>query len=271
MAEFMRMKFEEMEDLATEDGKMGVQTSDAAAEVSKVFKPVTDGGGLQKNVKVAVDGMQKISDLIGGINKIVKQHTSDMLEYENTLAKKADDIEIPKDFLAENSLKVNEYNYSLVQKLDGKAVTEGKAQGEAKDIDESVVAAEGLVDITKQDTQEQKLDESTVIGKSVLGNIVKDETKAQELDGTSSVQAKSLGDVNNGNNQVEQKIDESTVIGRSVLGNINAESGAVAAAAVSDYNSSVEQEKERKEKEEQMKAEEELVRPDFDELIPSDK
>ena len=81
------------------------------------------------------------------------------------------------------------------------------------------------------------------------------------------------GSINNGNNQAEQAIDESTVIGRSVLGNVNGGSGAVAAAAVADYNASVELDKQEKEKmkEEQQKAEEELVRPDFEELIPSEK
>ncbi len=267
MADFMRIKFEEMDDITSGNDKMATKTENAAGDVLKKFKSTTDSGALKNNVRVASEGMQMITDLISGTNKIVKEHTSGMLDFDKKLAQKANEIEVPQNFLAENSLKVSEYNYSLLEKLDGKSVNKGEAQKEAKDIDESVVTAEGLVNIKKKDTEEQKLDESTVIGKSVLGNIVKDETVAQEYDGTSSVQAKVLGDVNNGNVQVEQKIDESTVIGKSVLGNINGDSGA-AAAAVKDYNSSVEQGKAIGE---QMKDDEELVRPDFDELIPSDK
>ncbi len=270
MGDFIRINFEDMDDVVEEHKKLEKGVEDSALSMIKDFSAVNQTGVMKQNVKVAAEGMDMIKQAIANTGKIIKQHTQAFYDYDLELAKKAEEIEIPQEFTNENSMEINKYNYSILEKVDGKAVTEGEAQGEAKDIDESVVAAKGLVDITKEDTQEQKLDESTVIGKSVLGNIVKDETKAQEYDETSSVQARVLGDVNNGNNQVEQELDESTVIGRSVLGNVNSQASTVAAAAA-DYSSSVEQEKERKAKEEQMKNEEELVRPDFDELIPSDK
>ena len=270
MGDFIRIDFDEMEDSIGAHNKLSNDVVNSSETMQKNFSAATNIGVLTKNVKVASEGMDMISEAIANTGKIIKQHTQSFYEYDKELANRANGIAIPQDFLNENAMEINKYNYSILNKIDGKSVNDGEAQGEAKDIDESVVAAQGLADITKDDTKEQKLDESTVIGKSVLGNIVKDETKAQEYDETSSVQARVLGDVNNGNNQVEQELDESTVIGRSVLGNVNSQAG-VAAAAAADYSSSMEQEKERKVKEEQMKNEEELVRPDFDELIPSDK
>lgn len=267
-----------LDDQEIDDLNMGLEKQAngvvaANDKFNKDFAVSVNSGLMGPSIKAISGQLNAITESISNINNSIKQYKTEMVNFDNEMSTKAESVEIPQDFVAENALEVNKYNRVLLEKLDGKSVNEGEAQGEAKDIDESVVAAQGLVDITKDDTKEQALDESTVIGRSTLGNIVKDETKEQAYDETSKVNAKALGDINNGNNQAEQTLDETTVIGRSVLGNVNGGSGAVAAAAVADYNASVELDKQEKEKmkEEQQKTEEELVRPDFEELIPSEK
>ncbi len=255
----IRINFDEMEDTVKQQDNLAKSVLDSNSQMKKDFSSATNMGVLSKNVDVAAEGMQMISEAIANTSKIIKTHTQEFYNYDKELARKAEEMEIPQDFLNENAMEINTYNYSILGKVDGRAVTEGQASKKPEEIDESVVAAQKLVDITGTQSKEEKYDESTIIGKSVLGNIAKDETKKQEYDDTSSIGAQALKDVNKGGVQTQQEYDDSTVIGKSVLGNINDMStmSTVAAASSADV---INTEKKKAE-------EEELVKLDSDELM----
>ncbi len=208
------------------------------------FSSATSVGFLTNSVSQISKQINSIASSLSNISGTIKKQSAQMFEYDRSMAQMADAIEIPKDFLAENSMEVNQYNMTLLGKIDGKSVNEGEQAKKFNEIDESTIAAEGLVNITKADTQKQEYDASSVIGKSVLGDISGNQTEAQTYDASSNVARSNVENINknqteeqtydasssvsksnlsniSGNQTEQQKLDETTTIGSSVLGNIN--------------------------------------------------
>lgn len=188
--------------------------------VPGAFSSATSVGLLNKSVSQITQQITAIASSLSNVSGIVKKHSAQMFEYDRTMAKMAEDIEIPQDFLANNSMEVNEYNVTLLGKIDGKSVNRGSEAKEFNEIDDSTVAAEGLVNIKKDDTQKQEYDSSSIIGKSVLGNISGNQTQAQNYDDSSSVSRGNMENINK--NQTEQQTyDDSSIVNKSNLSNIS--------------------------------------------------
>ena len=201
-------------------GRSSTGVGDVGAGIPSKFSGAVNSGLMGKSVSAISKEMSLISSSISNMRNIVKKHSNEMFTYDRTMAKIANDIDIPTDFLAENAMKVNEFNTSLLGKIDGRSVNEGEQAKEFKEIDDNTVSAEALKDISGNVTEQQDYDASSVIGKSVLGNIVKEETEEKEYDDSSSVQTGALSDISSEATQ-KQELDESTVLGKSILGSVN--------------------------------------------------
>lgn len=199
------------------------------------FSGALNAGLMNESVSSISNELASIAASIGSVKNIIAKHSNEMFTYDKTMSEMAEDIEIPTDFLANNAAQVNEYNRTLLGKIDGRSVNEGVASSEIEDNDESIVSAEGLKDITGETAKEEVYDDSSVIGNSILGSIVQGETEAQTYDDEVSVQKSALTDIG-GNQTEEQAYDESTVVGKSLLGNINS-NGASQEQAYDDSSS----------------------------------
>ena len=74
------------------------------------------------------------------------------------LREKISEIQIPTDLIANDSSKLNTYTQTLLEKLDGNSVNEGKGPGTVNEVGESEVEGEALKDIHGNVTQDQKYD-----------------------------------------------------------------------------------------------------------------
>lgn len=238
------MREEEFQAAAAGFGRSASSIASAGQGVPGKFSGATNSGLMGTSVSTVARQMGALSSSIGNIQGIINKHSNQMFGYDRTMAKMANDIEIPQDFLANNSMEVNTYNRTLLGKIDGKSVNEGETATEFKEIDDSTVVRESLSDIRGTDSVEEKYDASSIIGKSVLGNISGNQTEAQNYDDKVSVQRANMENISgdqtkaqdyddkvsvqkanmqniSGNQTQQQQLDESTVIGKSVLGNVN--------------------------------------------------
>ena len=176
-------------------------------------------------------------------NAFVK-HSGEMFDYDRKIALDIENMVIPQDFVANNSIEINTYNTVVLSKLDGKAVTEGHAAEKAEYDDETIVAAEKLADINKnKDVSKKDYNDTTIVGRSVLAdisngqvegktyndstsvgntklkNMTGEDAQKQEINNVTNVNNQSLADINNGE-VVNQNFDESTIVGKSVLADI---------------------------------------------------
>ena len=238
------MNEQEFELAASAYSNSSTNVSTAGADAPSKFTGAINAGLLGDSIGAITNQLSMISASISNVQGIMTKHSNEMFTYDRTMAKMAEEIEIPTDFLANDSAEVNQYARTLLGKIDGTSVNEGQTAKEFKEIDESTVSAEGLRNITGQDAKEEVYDDSSVVGKSILGNITSGDTVQQTYDDSVSVQGSALADINNNQteqqtyddsvsvqgsklsnisgNQTEQKeYDESTVIGKSILGQVN--------------------------------------------------
>lgn len=198
------------------------KSSETRDNVGKNLRGMTDAGVGTKPSKAVQTQLNIIGEKTERIGKMVVKHTHDVFDFDRSMAKVVSELEMPKDFLAENVVEVNQYNRTLLGKIDGdKTVGEGEEAQEFSEIDESVIAAEGLVDITGENAKEEEYDDDSAIkGQSKLGNIKKGETEEEEYDDSSSVKQSGLRNIVNAGTTQQELNAESSIQGQSNLGNI---------------------------------------------------
>jgi hypothetical protein len=146
-------------------------------------------------------------------------------------------------------MAINEYNQSILNKLDGESVNEGdKTTEKVDEVKDSMLdSQQGLWNQTTDDINKQKYDEevsiseeeklwnqnnangmeevrrddSSVVNEEQLANVNKAGGDAQvRRDDSSGVSVEQLANVNNAGGTVEQKIDNTTSLTGSILGSV---------------------------------------------------
>lgn len=210
------MREEEMQAAASGFERCATDLGTAGANMPTKFAGAINSGMMGNTVSAIANEMNLISASLANMKSIVNRHSSQMFSYDREMAKVASEIEIPSDFLENNSMAVNTYNRTLLEKMDGKSVNEGQAASAFSEMDESGVNAKNLVNISGDQTKEQKYDETSVVNRSVLSNLVKDETQEREYDGSSSVNEKALTDISGDQTQEQTYNSDSSVQGQTM-------------------------------------------------------
>lgn len=216
------MNEEENQQAASGFNRCATEMGDQASAIPSKFSGAVSSGLMGESVSAITKEISALSDSIASMSTIITKHSSQMFEFDRATAQMADEIEIPTDFVANNSMEVNEYTRVLLGKIDGKSVNEGTASIAFNEIDDSTVAAQKLKDITGTTSVEEKYDDRTsIVGESKLGNISGEQAQTQTYDATVSVERTSMGNINSNVQTQQQALDESTILGESRLGNIN--------------------------------------------------
>ena len=191
----------------------------------------------------------QLSGSLSNIQGILSRQSEGIFNMDKALAKAADVIEVPQDFVKNDANRFTEFHEMLLEKLDGKTVNEGHETDVKENLADSRVAAASIYDQTTAKGDElQKYDETSAIstqksmanvnragGDSIqkyddVSNIVSSAlasiskaTGAEEqvYNDTSSVVGESLGNINNAGGTEEQNINENTVVQAKELNNVN--------------------------------------------------
>ncbi len=212
---------EEIEELSTTMNKVSNNTVSASKGVVKTFGKASSSG-MGPSVKAVSKELSLISQSIDNVKNIMKKHTKEMFDYDLKMAQEAGTIEIPLDFLANNSTEVNSYNRILLGKIDGRSVNDGVASHAFEEVADNTFNRKDVLDITKDATKEQNYDANSEVVRSAVNNITSDkDQQLQHLDEKTVIGQSVLSNINNNNVQRTQQFDESTVIGKSVLSDIS--------------------------------------------------
>ena len=214
------MREEEMQTAASGFERCATDLGNIGASMPSKFSGAINSGMMGNTVGAISKEMNLISASLANMKTIVNRHSNQMFSYDREMAKMASEIEIPTDFLENNSMEVNTYNRTLLGKIDGKSVNEGQAATVFNEIADSDVTSKGLTDISGDQTKEQKYDETSVVNRSVLANLVKDETQESKYDDGSSVQGQSMSNIS-GDQTQEQTYDESSSVQGQSMSNIS--------------------------------------------------
>ncbi len=229
-----------MADAASSYNRVSSGMSDARDTSSSSFTGMKNAGFFSKGFSEINKQIGSLGKSIGNVGSTISSQASDVFQMDRTYADKAAEIEIPLDFVGNNSMAINEYNQSILEKLDGESVNEGDENTEKVDeVKDSMIGAEqGLWDQTTDDTNKQKYDEEVSIKEEEkLWNQNNANGMAEvRRDDSSTVSTEELANVNKAGGDVEQNIDSTTSLTGSILGNI-AKGGGDTKAQLNDATS----------------------------------
>ncbi len=218
---FLRMKEEEFDMYSSGLKKNSDGFASTNDNFRKKFQSFVDTGLSGGSVGKIGNQMASITNSINNVNNIIRKHSNQMFGFDKEVSNKANDIDIPQDFVANDSASVNYYTETLVGKIDGKSVNEGHQTQKVNEVGDSEVNKENLIDIRGASSKLENYDgNSSILGQSIMSDISGNVTQEQNYNDSSNVQKAVLGNIS-GNNASESTYDDTTIIGRSTLGDIS--------------------------------------------------
>lgn len=217
----LRMDQKEFESAFASFDKLFGELSEKAQGIQSSFAPAVSSG-LMKNLGQLQNQLSSIGTSISSVNATMKKNANEMFEYDAALAKEADALEIPTDFLKENSQQVNNYNKVIMDKLDGKSVNAGTEQGPVSIEDAIKIntqTREGLKDQSGNTSKEEVYSEKR--GRSQdLGNISKDSDVSEKEYAAKNGIRENIDDISKNANLDQKQVNDAN-IRRSEIGNIS--------------------------------------------------
>lgn len=210
----LAMNEDEMKGTVSGLDKCYTNTESAVKSVPAKFSNLKSSGLFDTGISAISKQLSGLTSSIFNVKNIVQKHSTQIFELDRQMAKQAEKIEIPQDFVKNDSMKTNTFNQTILEKLDGKAVTLGQGLTNIDEIANSTVTAQTLTNIAKNNDVEQKnLDDKTTINKKVVTNI-NDGTSGdvKTITDQTNVTEKHLADINKESGLNEQALADNTTI-----------------------------------------------------------
>ena len=216
----------EIESAQTSFSSSAGQTMDALQAAVSGLQSALGCGIATNSVGTISRQMSAISNSMNNVGQTLNTQASQMFEYDATMASRAEEIEIPNDFMADNQTKISEYNKSLLEKLDGKTVnaggtTEPKYKDAGTTVESETVRDidHASADLTDADKNQNLSSESQTVRD--INHASADLVNADKNQNLSS-QSQTVRDINHASaNLTDAEKNQTTVIGSSILGNID--------------------------------------------------
>ncbi len=169
------MREEEMENAVGELDRCYVDGDAMAKSIQSKFAQIRNTGLLNSGLDTITSQINSITTSIFNVKNIIQKHSNEMFNMDRTMAKIAENIEVPRDFIKNNSMTTNTFDEYVLKKNDGKSVNEGTTTPDVVETDtDSVVKKEDLRNISKDsDFRKVTIDPGTIIRRGRLGSIVK--------------------------------------------------------------------------------------------------
>ena len=196
------------------------------------------GGGFQGLEVFFGSGTKQIAGQLGGlqgsldnVQGIIGRQGDAMFNLDAALGRAADEIEVPEDFIKNESNRFTQYHNELLEKIDGKSVNEGSSTRDTKEMDDSAIAKQKeMGDITASGgVEEQVYDETSgIASEQAMANITTaGGAQEQAYDARSGIAAaESLGNITTAGGTQEQAYNSNSIVTEEQkLANINGAGG----------------------------------------------
>lgn len=217
------MREEEMEIAVSGLDKCYLDTESTSKAIPNKFSNVAKTGLFDLGISTINRQINGITTSIFNVKNIVKKHSGEMFNMDRKMAEIAEDIEIPQDFVSNDSRSENTFNQIILDKIDGKSVNAGQNTTKVEENFNSVVTKENLQNISNSQTlKEESYNDQTAINKQNLNNIDNNRTlEEQRLNDATNIAKEALNNINKAQDLNEVKINENSTIKSQVLNNIN--------------------------------------------------
>lgn len=217
------MREEEMESSVRNMEKCYTGMDSASSGVPKKFSGLKNAGVFDQGINTIGKQLNSLTNSIFNVKNVVNKRSNEMFHIDRKMAQIAQQIEIPQDFVKNDSMMSNDFNSILLEKLDGKTVNEGQGLTDTEGVSDSIIKSTALGDITKDTiTKEEVLDASTSINRENVNNITNGNgTREEKIDASTSIKRENVSNINNAQSLNTQNIDERTSLSKGLLENIN--------------------------------------------------
>ena len=217
--------------LAQTNGAIG-QASTKAADAQNIASSGFSGMNTLFGSGLGAIGSQlgSLQGSLSNIQGIMSRQTEAMFTMDEVLAKAADAIDVPQDFVKNESNRFTEYHDMLLEKLDGESVNKGKEDHVEGKIDDTIIAGEALGDITTSTEAKEEVYDATssIAGQKAMSNITTGGgAERQTYNADSAIgSAEALGNINNGNGLTREEIrDNSRIAAQEALKDMTGKGG----------------------------------------------
>ena len=214
--------------LAQTSGAIGNASSKAAEAQGMATGKFTGMNSLFGN------GIGEIGNQLGSlqgsltnVQGIMQRQSESMFNMDEALARAANAIEVPQDFVKNDVNRFTEYHDMLLEKLDGESVNEGKEDNVHENLDESSIKeAQGMDNLTTDGGKEEQVydETSAVAAQEAMTDITtvggRDEQKYDERSNIARQQQ--MANIANLGGKEEQKYNsDSAIASAEAMANIN--------------------------------------------------
>ena len=205
---------EEMEETVRGLDRATVDLEDTTQTIPNMFSQMSDTGLFSGGVTKINKQISSITSSISGIETALKKHTNKMVESELKYKSKAEQIEIPRDFINTEAKEIHTIDDIYLQKKDGTSVNEGQEQKTIEELKEYTIVEENLGSIANLIEPERKeISNSTKINKAMMNNFYKtNDTMQQNLNDSTTLNKAIINNIYNTNNPEQQMYNDSSLI-----------------------------------------------------------
>ena len=172
---------DELTDVSSLLSNSGKEVSSTCENINPSFSGAVSVGLLGNSVGTISDQMGSIYKSIDNVKTAIDEFTVLFMTYDKDMATKINDIDIPNDYLANDSSTVNTYSEVALQKYDGESVNDGNDASGLYTLDDSSINKTKIYDISTSGLTYQSYDDESSISKETLGDI----DKVSTVDGIS--------------------------------------------------------------------------------------
>ena len=166
----------------------------------------------------------QLSGSLSNVQGILSKHNEAIFNMDGALAKAADVIEVPQDFVKNDANRFTEFHEMLIEKLDGRTVNDGHETDVKENLADSGVNLAHIYDqTTTKGADLQTYDESSAIAaqKSMANVNVQGGDNLQKYDDVSNIAASALASIAKTTGAEEQKYNDASIVSEGQLANIN--------------------------------------------------
>jgi len=213
------MREEEMEVAVRDMEKCYNGMDTTSSEVPQKFSNLKSAGLFDMGINTISNQLNSLTTSIFNVKNVVNKRSNEMFNMDRKMAKIAEKIEIPQDFVKNNSMQANTFNQVLLEKLDGRTVNEGQELKPIDEVADSIVKNRVLGDITSNLTpKEEHIDTTTSINKENMNNINKSQDlNQQNIDEKTKITKTLINNINNMQDLLRQELEKNTNINKQNL------------------------------------------------------
>lgn len=128
MADVLIMSEDVMNGASAGLGQCSTNIDNAGKGMGSKFSKLSSTGLFSQGLATITKQLGQLSSSCGNVQKIVTKHSAEMFDADKNMASIAEGIEIPQDFVKNDSTEYNEFRQMIIDKTgDGKSVNEGQA------------------------------------------------------------------------------------------------------------------------------------------------